>query len=79
MLMLPIVRAHGPETTWHDAVPIRAYPRINVYLSEDFVSLVPLGYCQDISRLRRVTVVPLQTQAIVAQAWNLYPYLGFQR
>ena len=52
-----------------DIVPIRTCPRINVYSSEDFVLLVPSGYCQGVlKRLRG----PLQTQGgtTMIQTWR---------
>ena len=40
----------------------RTYPRTNVCLSEDFVSLAPSGYCQSISKLR---AAPLQIRMVM--------------
>jgi hypothetical protein len=62
---------HGPEGTVRtmfetisDCVtaltwPCRTCPKINVYSSEDFVSLLPYGSCQSVSKR---PLVPLQTQ-----------------
>jgi hypothetical protein len=47
---------------------IRTYPRINVYLSEDFVLLVPSEYCQGILKLRQVP--PRIQSTTVSQTWN---------
>ena len=45
---------------WHSFVSIRAFPIINVCLSEDFVLLVPSGDGHALKRLR----VPLDTQRV---------------
>jgi hypothetical protein len=62
---------HGPEgtvrlyntpfnqsTVLRPFLSIRTCPKINVYLSEDFVLLVPSGYCQGVLKRTRL---PLQT------------------
>ena len=57
---------------------LRTSQRINVYLSEDFVLLVPSGYCQGILKRLRV---PLRTQGgtAVIPTRKLYQYLRLLR
>jgi len=59
-------------------VPTRTYPRINVYLSEDFVLLVPSGNCQSVLKRQQD---PLQTYMtiIMIQIRRLYQYPRLQR
>ena len=42
----------------YDIVPTTTYPKINVYLSEDIVFLLPSGNCQSVLKQR---LDPLQT------------------
>ena len=62
---------------WHALCPIEPNPRINVFLSEDFVLLVPSGDGHALRRLR----VTLETQNVttVIQIQKLYRYPRFQR
>jgi hypothetical protein len=66
-----------PDNIGIDSVPIRTYPRTNVYLSEDFVLLVPSEYCRGILKQREVS--PQTTQGSMTQAWNLHQYPRLQR
>ena len=58
---------------WHDFVLIRTCLKINVYLSEDFVLLLPYTSCQSVSKR---PLIPLQARGgtTVIQTWKLYRY-----
>ncbi len=56
----------------------RTYPRTSVYLSEDFVSLVPSGNCQDVLR-RRLVPLQIKVATIMIQIRKLYQYPRIQR
>ena len=75
---MPFETINEYETALTRFVLIRICPRISVYLSEDFVFLVPFGDYQGILKRRRV---PLRTQAgtTVIQTRNSYHYLRLQR
>jgi hypothetical protein len=87
------VLRHGPQGTvclysfetnndfdivWHDIVPIRTCPRINVYLSEDFVLPAPSGYCQGALKRPRVPL-EIQEGTTVIQTPKLCLYRRPQR
>ena len=59
-------------------VLIRTCPKINVYLSEDFVFLVPSGYCQGVSKLPRVPL-EIEEGTTMIQTWKLDQYPRLQR
>jgi hypothetical protein len=66
------------EKLWHDSLPVRTFLRINAYSSGDIVSLVPSGYCQDVSR-RQLVLLQTQGATTVIQTWKLYQYPQLQR
>jgi hypothetical protein len=63
---------------FHGLMSNRTYPRINVYLSEVFVSLEPTEYYQEVLKRRRV---PLQSQGdmTLSRTRNLYQYPQLQK
>jgi hypothetical protein len=65
----PFTNVGGFETASHDFVSTRTYPRINVYLSEGFVSLVLSKYFQSVLKRRRVPL-KIQRDMTVSQTWN---------
>jgi hypothetical protein len=84
------VLSHGPQgkvrrrtvdrPQWvvsHDLVSTRTYPRINLYLSGGFVSLLLPKYSQSVLERRRI---PLQTQrdTTISQLHNLRQYPQLQ-
>jgi hypothetical protein len=66
--------AHKFKTDLTRFVFHRTCPRINVYLSEDFVSFVPSGGCQGVFKRR---LAPRQIQGgatLIIQTGKLYQY-----